>query len=100
LGVFFGLLIGKFLGVVGASWFTLKMGWAQLPSDMSFKNLYGVGMLAGIGFTMSLFITNLAFRSPDVILEAKVGVLSASILAGAVGFLLLKKTLPKTGDSQ
>jgi len=99
LGVFFGLLIGKFLGVVGISWFTLKMGWAQLPSDMSFKNLYGVGMLAGIGFTMSLFITNLAFRSPDVILEAKVGVLSASILAGAVGFLLLKKTLPKTGDS-
>lgn len=100
LGVFFGLLIGKFIGVVGVSWFTLKMGWAQLPSDMSFKNLYGVGMLAGIGFTMSLFITNLAFRSPDVILEAKVGVLSASILVGAVGFLLLKKTLPKSGDSQ
>ncbi len=73
------------------------MGWAQLPIDMPFKNIYGVGMLAAVGFTMSLFITNLAFQSSHVILQAKVGILSASLLAGAIGFLILKKTLPKTG---
>ncbi|MBL7845309.1 MAG: Na+/H+ antiporter NhaA [Cyclobacteriaceae bacterium] len=95
MGVFFGLLLGKFVGVVGASWFALKMGWAELPGDMPFKNIYGIGMLAAVGFTMSLFITNLAFQSRDVILQAKVGTLSASLLAGAIGFLILKKTLPK-----
>jgi NhaA family Na+:H+ antiporter len=97
LGVFSGLLIGKFLGVVGASWLTLKLGWAQLPSDMAFKNLYGIGMLAGIGFTMSLFITNLAFKSPTAMLEAKIGVLAASVLAGAIGYVWLRKTLPQNG---
>ncbi|MBX2966093.1 MAG: Na+/H+ antiporter NhaA [Cyclobacteriaceae bacterium] len=100
LGVFFGLLVGKFVGVVGTSWLAIKMGWAQLPSDMSFKILYGVGMLAGIGFTMSLFITNLAFNSPDNIVEAKIGVLSASIIAGTIGYFLLKKTLPASGNSR
>ena len=98
MGVFFGLLAGKFIGVVGASWITLKMGWTELPSDMPFKNIYGIGMLAAIGFTMSLFITNLAFQSNDVILQAKVGTLTASLVAGAIGFLILRKTLPKNGD--
>lgn len=96
MGVFFGLLLGKFVGVVGASWLLIKMGWAQLPGDMTFKNIYGLGMLAGIGFTMSLFITNLALQSPVAALEAKIGILTASLLAGIVGFIILNKTLPKT----
>jgi Na+:H+ antiporter, NhaA family len=87
--------LGKFVGVVGASWLFLKMGWATLPEDMPFKNIYGLAMLAGIGFTMSLFITNLAFKSQDVIMQAKVGTLSASLLAGFIGFLILRMTLRK-----
>jgi len=97
MGVFFGLLLGKFVGVVGASWFFIKMGWAQLPGDMTFKNICGLGMLAGIGFTMSLFITNLALQSPVVALEAKIGILAASLFAGIAGFFILNKTLPKNG---
>jgi NhaA family Na+:H+ antiporter len=99
MGIFLGLLLGKFLGVVGISWIFLKLKWATLPEDMTFKNLYGAGFLAGIGFTMSLFITNLAFSSPQLILQAKIGTLAASLLAGLIGFLLLKKTLPQTGQT-
>ncbi len=95
MGVFFGLLAGKFIGVVGTSWLFVKMGWARLPGDMTFKNICGLGMLAGIGFTMSLFITNLALQSPMVALEAKIGILTASLLAGIAGFIVLNKTLPK-----
>jgi len=98
MGVFFGLLVGKFIGVVGTSWLFVKLGWAQLPGDMTFKNICGLGMLAGIGFTMSLFITNLALQSPVVALEAKIGILAASLIAGIIGFLILNKTLPKTVD--
>jgi Na+:H+ antiporter, NhaA family len=100
VGIFLGLLLGKFLGVVGASWLFLKMGWATLPEDMPFKTIYGLAMLAGIGFTMSLFITNLAFKSQDVIMQAKVGTLSASLLAGFIGFIILRKTLPKLAETQ
>lgn len=95
MGVFFGLLAGKFIGVVGTSWLFVKMGWARLPGDMTFKNICGLGLLAGIGFTMSLFITNLALESPVVALEAKIGILTASLLAGIAGFIVLNKTLPK-----
>lgn len=96
LGVFLGLLLGKFIGIVGLSWIFVKAGWAQLPGDMPFKSIYGIGMLAGIGFTMSLFITNLAFQSQDSILQAKIGVLIASLIAGTLGFFILGKTLPKS----
>jgi len=65
---------------------------------MTFKDICGLAMLAGIGFTMSLFITNLAIESPVVALEAKIGILSASLIAGIAGFLILNKTLPKNGD--
>lgn len=95
MGVFFGLLAGKFIGVVGTSWLFVKMGWARLPGDMTFKNICGLGLLAGIGFTMSLFITNLALEAPMVALEAKIGILTASLLAGIAGFIVLNKTLPK-----
>lgn len=95
LGVFFGLLAGKFLGVVGMSWICIKLKWAELPSDVTFRHVIGVGFFAGIGFTMSLFITNLAFSSPELVVHAKFGILAASFVAGLVGFLFLKKVLPK-----
>jgi NhaA family Na+:H+ antiporter len=96
LGVFFGLVIGKFTGVVGFSWLCVKMKWAEWPADMTFRHVIGVGFLAGIGFTMSLFITNLAF-SAELAIHAKFGILAASLLAGATGFLILHKVLPKNG---
>jgi NhaA family Na+:H+ antiporter len=94
VGIFLGLLLGKCGGVVGTCWVVTRLGWASFPGDMQWKHLYGVGVLAGMGFTMSLFITTLAYASADLILHAKVGILAASLLAGAVGYVLLKQSLP------
>jgi NhaA family Na+:H+ antiporter len=94
VGIFLGLLLGKFGGVVGACWIMTRLGWASLPADMQWKQMYGLGVLAGMGFTMSLFITTLAYESADLILHAKMGILVASLLAGVVGYVLLKTSLP------
>jgi NhaA family Na+:H+ antiporter len=98
LGTFVGLLLGKFGGVVGTCWVMTRMGWASLPDNMLWKQMYGVGCLAGMGFTMSLFITILAYRSADLITNAKTGILAASLLAGVVGYILLHRTLPPARD--
>ena len=91
-GVFLGLLIGKFLGICGVCWIFVKMKWATLPDGMTFRTVAGLSLLGGVGFTMSLFITNLAFQSsPDLILQAKLGILAASLLAGMLGYLTLRK---------
>jgi Na+:H+ antiporter, NhaA family len=97
LGVFSGLLFGKFIGVVAFSWIFVKLKWAQLPEQVTWRNLCGVALLAGIGFTMSLFITNLAFQTGSLVLHAKMGILAASLLAGTVGYFWLRFTLPKNG---
>jgi len=94
MGVGFGLLAGKFIGVVGACFLVVQIGWAKLPSDIGWGHLCGLGFLAGVGFTMSLFITNLAFDSEQLIMQAKLGILSGSFLAGLIGYLLLNKILP------
>jgi NhaA family Na+:H+ antiporter len=85
LGIIFGLVLGKPLGIVGFSWIAIRMGWAELPSRVSWKSFISVSFLAGIGFTMSLFISNLAFADPQVIDEAKIGILIASALATIIG---------------
>ncbi len=90
LGVFFGLLIGKQAGVMLASWVTVRLNLASLPAGTTWKDLYGVSWLAGIGFTMSLFIASLAFDDAASLDAAKVGVLAASTVAGLVGFALLR----------
>jgi NhaA family Na+:H+ antiporter len=94
VGIFLGLLLGKGVGVVGACWVFTRLGWASFPGDMQWGNIYGVGVLAGMGFTMSLFITTLAYEAEDLIIHAKMGILVASLLAGIVGYMLLKKSLP------
>jgi NhaA family Na+:H+ antiporter len=94
VGIFLGLLLGKFCGVAGACWVLTRLGWARFPGDMQWKHMYGLGILAGMGFTMSLFITTLAYESEDLIRNAKMGILAASLLAGVVGYVLLKKSLP------
>mgnify|MGYP000285988047 CR=1 FL=1 len=88
-GIVLGLLIGKPLGITLFSWLAVRLGLAQLPQGINFVHIVGVGFLAGIGFTMALFIGGLAFRG-DELNYAKLGILSGSALAGAIGFMLLR----------
>jgi NhaA family Na+:H+ antiporter len=89
-GVSLGLLVGKFVGVVGFTLLMIQLKIASFPEGMNFKNLLGVGLLAAIGFTMSLFITSLAFSNEVYITQAKMGIFAASIIGGVAGYLLLK----------
>ena len=90
LGVGVGLVVGKFIGITGASWLALKLGVGQLPAGTRFTQIAGVSLLGGIGFTMAIFITQLAFaRQPEYLLMAKTGILAASLLAGMAGFVWL-----------
>jgi NhaA family Na+:H+ antiporter len=88
-GVALGLLVGKPLGIALFSWLAVRLGLAQLPQGINFVHIVGVGFLAGIGFTMALFIGGLAFRG-DELNYAKLGILSGSALAGAIGFMMLR----------
>jgi NhaA family Na+:H+ antiporter len=91
LGVIVGLVLGKFIGITGACWLVLRLGIGQLPSGARFSQVAAVSLLAGIGFTMSIFISELGFASDheDYLLMAKTGVLAASLLAGLLGYIWL-----------
>lgn len=90
LGVSLGLVLGKFIGITGASWLVLKLGVAELPKDTRFTQIAGVSLLAGIGFTMSIFVAQLGFDGrEDLLLMAKTGILTASLLAGGAGYIWL-----------
>ncbi len=90
LGIIGGLFIGKQVGIFLFSWLAVKFNIASLPSKVNWKHIYGAGILAGIGFTMSLFITNLAFTSEELTNIAKVGILAASLISGIAGYLVLR----------
>lgn len=90
LGVALGLLIGKPIGIFGVSWLVVRLGLSQLPSTITWTHIIGVGFLAGIGFTVSIFIAGIAFDSPEVVDQAKMGIFGASLLAGVVGYLMLR----------
>lgn len=90
VGVTLGLFVGKIIGVVGFTWLSIKIKVANYPSGMNLKNLVGIGFLAAIGFTMSLFVTSLAFSNPLYQTQAKVGIFIASILGAVIGYFLLK----------
>jgi NhaA family Na+:H+ antiporter len=93
LGVGLGLVIGKFVGIAGASWLALRLGCGRLPAGTRFRDIVGVSLLGGIGFTMSIFIAELAFDAHPVQLElAKLGILSASVVAGVAGVAVLLLT--------
>ncbi len=95
LGIILGLFLGKQIGVFSFSYFAVKLKLADAPEGVNWKKIYAASILAGIGFTMSLFIANLAFASPELLDIAKVGILSGSLISGIVGFLILKFTLNK-----
>jgi NhaA family Na+:H+ antiporter len=90
LGVGLGLVVGKFVGITGASWLALKLGIGQLPAGTRFNQVAGVSLLGGIGFTMAIFIAELGFaQQTEYLLMAKTGILTASLLAGMAGFVWL-----------
>ncbi|MEI7770518.1 MAG: Na+/H+ antiporter NhaA [Chloroflexales bacterium] len=91
LGVVVGLVCGKPLGLLGATWLAVRSGRAELPQVVSWGAMVGAGVLAGIGFTMSIFIATLAFQAPDVLATIKLAILVASLLAGALGVMLLRR---------
>ncbi len=91
LGIMSGLIIGKPIGITLLSFIAVAMGICKLPSGLNWKHIFGAGMLGGIGFTMSIFITNLAFTgNPNEITASKIAVLLASLCAGILGYLWLR----------
>lgn len=91
IGIMVGLIFGKVVGIFGISWLAIKSKVATLPKGSTMSQIFGVALLGGIGFTMSIFVADLAFlNKPDFIFQAKVGVLVASLLSGISGYLWLK----------
>jgi NhaA family Na+:H+ antiporter len=101
VGIVCGLFIGKQLGVFTTVWLLVRLKWARLPDGASFLSVYGVALLTGIGFTMSLFIGSLAFEHGnfDNLAATRVGVLAASVLSAVAGYLVLRKAVATTSPS-
>ncbi|MGB1050212.1 MAG: Na+/H+ antiporter NhaA [Rhodothermales bacterium] len=97
LGIIAGLFIGKQVGVVIFAWLALRLNIAEMPKGVSWKQLYGIAILTGVGFTMSLFIAGLSFADPEVLDRAKTGILAASLFAGVAGYFLLR-TFPPAAE--
>lgn len=92
LGIVLGMVVGKCLGISLFSWLAIRLNLGHLPAGMNLRHVIGVGLLGGIGFTMSIFIAGLGFANdPDALLGAKTGILLASLIAGFTGFLWLRK---------
>ncbi|MDD4661541.1 MAG: Na+/H+ antiporter NhaA, partial [Massilibacteroides sp.] len=91
IGVALGLFVGKLLGVSLVSLLLVKLRIAAFPEGMDLRNLLGISLLASVGFTMSLFIASLAFSNPENIMQAKIGIFTASIIGGILGFVTLNK---------
>ncbi len=96
LGITIGLVLGKLIGIVGFSWLAVKIRLVSLPQGLNFRHIIGVGLMGGIGFTMSIFIAELGFvNAPMELLMAKSGILLASLIAGVSGFMWLYLTAKK-----
>ena len=99
LGIILGLVVGKFVGIYLFTVFALKYKLANLPTGMTYKNLTGICMLGGVGFTVALFIAQLSFADPNLLAQAKIGVVGGTAIAGLLGYILLNATLPKLPKS-
>ena len=98
LGIAAGLVLGKQIGVMGISWILVKLRFATLPAGATWRQLYGVSCLAGIGFTMSLFIGTLSFSSAEMMNEVRLGVLVGSLISAVIGYFVLYFSSPKPVD--
>ncbi len=94
LGIAIGLFVGKQLGVFGFCWIGLKAGWVSLPREVNLMQLYGVALLCGVGFTMSLFIDSLAFdkEAVNLLFDGRLGIMLGSLCSGVAGYLVLRMT--------
>ncbi len=91
MGIIIGLVLGKVLGIFGVAWLAIKLKIASLPKESTMNQIFGVAFLGGIGFTMSIFVADLAFiNTPELIFQAKVGILTASLFAGLFGYFWLR----------
>jgi len=93
LGILAGLFLGKQAGITGAAWLALRLKAAELPEGVTMAQLWGASVLAGIGFTMSIFVAGLAFPDESLVASAKIGILAASALAGVAGYVVLRLIL-------
>lgn len=100
LGIAAGLFIGKQVGIFGLCWLVIKAGWIGMPRGMNMASLYGASALCGIGFTMSLFISSLAFEKSgvDKFFDERLGIILGSLLSGLVGYVVLRISLPAKGE--
>jgi Na+:H+ antiporter, NhaA family len=102
LGIAAGLFVGKQLGIFLLCFAVVKLGLARLPDRASWGSLYGVSILCGVGFTMSLFVGSLAFANPnfeqDLVFDERLGIILGSLLSGIMGYVVLHLTLPKASD--
>jgi len=98
LGIVAGLLLGKQLGITLFAWLAVKSGVSQMPRGVTWPHIYGAAWLAGIGFTMSLFISDLAFADRPLLKVAKVGILTASLIAGIAGWSIIRRTSASDTD--
>lgn len=97
LGIISGLLIGKQLGVFGFCFIAIKLGWAKLPESVNWQLLYGVALLCGVGFTMSLFIGSLAFEqsADSPLFQDRLGIVIGSLISGIIGYVVIKSAVNK-----
>lgn len=95
LGIILGLVVGKPVGIFLFSWGTIMAGWSVLPHNLNLKHIFSIGILAGIGFTMSIFIALLAFREPSLIDSSKVAVLTGSLVSAVGGLLVVRSVVSK-----
>jgi NhaA family Na+:H+ antiporter len=100
LGIILGLLVGKQAGIFGFSYLVVKSGLAELSQEIRWPHLWGVSVLSGIGFTMSIFISELAYADEGLIDDAKVAIFIASILAAILGYITLHRSLPQKTEDQ
>ena len=95
IGIITGLVIGKPLGIFLFSFISVSVGICTLPQDLKWKQVIGVGLLGGIGFTMSIFVTLLAFDNSELITQSKIAILFSSLVAGTLGYVWLRRILPR-----
>ena len=99
LGIVAGLVLGKSIGISGISWIAVKSGIANLPEGTGWRGIIGASFMAGIGFTMSIFVAELAFDDREIIMMAKVGIFTASILSAIIGLTLLSLSSKKKPEN-
>ena len=90
LGIFLGLVIGKPFGIMFFAWLAVRFGIGSIPRDIGWLQILGASLLGGIGFTMSIFITGLAFEDESLIAQSKFAILIGSLLAGTIGYVLVR----------